>query len=145
MAKRKRRKFTAEYKAEVVRLVGASGKGVGQVAKELDLTETSVRNWVRQGRIDAQRDPAGPLTSEERAELTRLRREFKTVTQERDFLKNYLGRAPPPVGREARVRYHGSGFGKSGRQLFGDVIPVKKHGPGRVAYLAVVTPLGDPD
>jgi transposase len=87
MAKRKRRKFTAEYKAEVVELVGASGKTIRQVAKELDLTETAVRNWVRQGRIDVQRDPAGPLTSEERAELTRLRREFKTVTQERDFLK----------------------------------------------------------
>jgi transposase-like protein len=87
MAKRKRRKFTAEYKAEVVALVGASGKKVGQVAKELDLTETSVRHWVDQSGIDARRDPAGPMTSEERAELTRLRRELKTVTQERDFLK----------------------------------------------------------
>ncbi len=87
MAKRKRRKFTAEYKAEVVGLVRASGKGIGQVAKEMDLTETAVRNWVKQGQIDATRDPSGPLTSEERAELTRLRREFKTVTQERDFLK----------------------------------------------------------
>jgi transposase len=87
MAKRKRRKFTAEYKAEVVELVVTSGKTIGQVAKELDLTETAVRNWVKQSRIDVRRDPAGPLTSEERAELTRLRREFKTVTQERDFLK----------------------------------------------------------
>ena len=87
MSKRKRRKFTAEYKAEVVRLVQTSGKSVGQVARELDLTETAVREWVRQARIDEQRDPRGPLTSEERAELTRLRREFKTVTMERDFLK----------------------------------------------------------
>lgn len=87
MAKRKRRKFTAEYKAEVVGLVGASGKGIGQVAKELDLTETSVRNWAKQAHVDARQDPMGPLTSEERAELTRLRREFRTVTQERDFLR----------------------------------------------------------
>ena len=87
MAKRSRRKFKAEYKAEVVRLVHASGKSVRQVAKELDLTETAVRNWVRQAEIDSKSDPAGPLTSEERAELVRLRREFKTVTQERDFLK----------------------------------------------------------
>jgi transposase len=87
MTKRKRRKFTAEYKAEVVRLVQTSGKSIGQAARELDLTETAVREWVRQARIDEQRDPRGPLTSEERAELTRLRREFKTVTMERDFLK----------------------------------------------------------
>ena len=87
MAKRTRRSFTPEYKAEVVGLVRASGKSVGQVARELDLTETAVRNWVRQAAIDGKRDPQGPLTSEERAELTRLRREMKTVTMERDFLR----------------------------------------------------------
>jgi transposase-like protein len=84
---RKRRRFTAEYKAEVVRLVSTSGKSVGQVAKELDLTETSVREWVQQAAIDEKGDPRGPLTSEERAELTRLRRELKTVSMERDFLR----------------------------------------------------------
>src|SRR2546422_474604 len=87
MERRKRRKFTAEYKAEVVRLVRTSGKSVGQVAKELDLTETAVRSWVRQAAIDQRRDPQGPLTSEERAELSRLRREMKRVTMERDFLR----------------------------------------------------------
>ena len=87
MGRRKRRKFTAEYKAEVVGLVRSSGKSVGQVAQELDLTETAVRAWVRQAGVDAKRDPQGPLTSEERAELTRQRREVKTVTMERDFLR----------------------------------------------------------
>jgi transposase len=87
MGRRKRRKFTADYKAEVVRLVRSSGKSVGQMAQELDLTETAVRAWVRQAGIDAKRDPQGPLTSEERAELTRLRRELKTTTMERDFLR----------------------------------------------------------
>ena len=87
MERRKRRKFSAEYKAEVVGLVRSSGKTVGQVAKELDLTETAVRAWVRQAAIDAKRDPQGPLTSEERAELARLRRELKTTTMERDFLR----------------------------------------------------------
>jgi transposase len=87
MAKRKRRKFADEYKAEVVRLVRASGKSVGQVAHELDLTETAVRAWVRQAGVDEKRDPQGPLTSEERAELTRLRRELKTTMMERDFLR----------------------------------------------------------
>ncbi len=74
MEKRKRRSFTREYKAEVVGLVRSSGKSVGQVARELDLTETAVRAWVRQAAVDAKRDPQGPLTSEERAELVRLRR-----------------------------------------------------------------------
>jgi transposase-like protein len=87
MGRRKRREFTAEYKAEVVRLVRSSGKSVGQVARELDLTETAVRTWVKQAAIDAKRDPQGPLTTAERAELARLRRELKTVTMERDFLR----------------------------------------------------------
>ena len=87
MGRRKRRKFTAEFKAEVVGLVRSTGKTVGQVARELDLTETAVRAWVRQAAIDKKRDPQGPLTSEERAELTRLRRELKTTTMERDFLR----------------------------------------------------------
>jgi len=87
MDRRKRRKFTAEYKAEVVQLVRRSGKGVGQVAKELDLTDSAVRAWVKRAGIDEKRDPQGPLTTEERAELTRLRREMKTVTMERDFLR----------------------------------------------------------
>jgi transposase len=87
MERRKRRNFTAEYKSEVVGLVRSSGKSVGQVARELDLTETAVRAWVRQAGIDANRDPQGPLTSEERAELVRLRRELKTVRMERDFLR----------------------------------------------------------
>lgn len=87
MEKRKRRHFAPEYKAEVVRLVRTSGKSVGQVAKELDLTETAVRAWVKQLGIDEKRDPRGALTTEERAELARLRRELKTVSQERDFLR----------------------------------------------------------
>ena len=87
MGRRKRRSFTPEYKAEVVRLVRSSGKSVGQVAKELDLTETAVRTWVERAAIDEKRDPHGPLTTEERAEMTRLRRELLTVTMERDFLK----------------------------------------------------------
>ena len=87
MGRRKRRKFTPEYKAEVVKLISASGKSIGQVAKELGLTETSVRGWVRRSEIDERRDPNGPLTTEERAEVMRLRRELRTVTMERDFLK----------------------------------------------------------
>ena len=87
MQQRKRRKFTVEYKAEVVRLIRTSGRSIGEVAKELDLTDSAVRKWVERAGIDEKRDPSGPLTTEERAELARLRREMKTVTMERDFLR----------------------------------------------------------
>jgi len=87
MERRKRRTFTAEYKAEVVKLVRTSGKSIGQLAGELELTETAVRAWVKRADIDDKKDPNGPLTSEERAEVTRLRRELRTMTMERDFLR----------------------------------------------------------
>jgi len=52
---RPRRSFTPEFKAEVVELVRQPGKTAGGVAKELDLTETAVREWVRQADLDAGR------------------------------------------------------------------------------------------
>ena len=84
MRRRARRKFTAEYKAEVVRLVRA-GKAVGQVARDLDLTETAVRHWVKQAGIDASGGGAGALTTVERAELVALRREAKQLLMEREI------------------------------------------------------------
>lgn len=87
MGRRKRRTFTPEYKAEVVKLVRTSGKSIGLVASELELTETAVRAWVKRADIDEKKDPNGPLTSEERAENTRLRRELRMMTMERDFLR----------------------------------------------------------
>jgi len=87
MAKRKRRAFTKEFKAEAVRLVRESGKSVPTVARELDLTETALRSWVRQAETDAGRGRPGALTTEEREELARLRRENRTLRMERDILK----------------------------------------------------------
>src|SRR5258706_5673711 len=86
-AVRKRRAFSDAYKAETVRLVRNSGKTVGAVARELDLTETALRKWVRQAEIDAGRGQSGALTTDERAELAQLRREVRTVRMERDILK----------------------------------------------------------
>ena len=87
MVKRKRRKFTKEFKAETVRLVLEGGKTVGQVARDLDLTQSAVRNWVSQAEIDAGRGKPGALTTAEREELTRLRRENKQLQLEREILK----------------------------------------------------------
>ncbi len=85
--KRARRHFTPEYKAEVVALVQKSGKTVGQVARDLELTETSVRAWVRQAEIDGGKGPAGTLTTAEREEFAALKRENKTLRLEREILK----------------------------------------------------------
>ena len=85
--KRRRRAFSDEFKAETVRLVRESGKSIGAIARELDLTETALRRWVRQAEIDAGRGPAGALTTSERDELTQLRRENKRLRMERDILK----------------------------------------------------------
>ena len=86
MSSRKRRKFTAEQKAEAVRLVYEVGS-VGQVARDLDLTESALRSWVKQSELDQGYGPEGALTSEEQDELRKLRRENKTLRMERDFLK----------------------------------------------------------
>jgi putative transposase len=91
MAKRKRRAFTKEFKAEAVRIVQASGRTVGAVARELDLTEPALREWVRQAEIDAGRGQPGVLTTDERAELAQLRREVRTLRMERDILKKSDG------------------------------------------------------
>ena len=87
MGKRKRRSFSKEYKAEVVKLIRNSGKSIGAVARELDLAETAVRRWVQQVEIDSGRGPAGALTTAEREELAQLRKRVKTLEMEREILK----------------------------------------------------------
>lgn len=84
---KKRRQFTPEYKAEVVRLCRESNKSPHAVAKELGLTPSSVLGWVRQAEVDVGGGGQGPLTTEERAELAALRRENKVLRQEREILK----------------------------------------------------------
>ena len=86
MPKRKRRSFTAEQKADAVRLVREVGS-VPQVARDLDLTETALRHWVKQADIDEGHGPEGSLTTDEKEELRKLRRENRTLKMERDFLK----------------------------------------------------------
>ncbi|HMC51569.1 MAG TPA: transposase, partial [Acidimicrobiales bacterium] len=83
---RPRRSFTDEFKAEVVELVRQPGKTVGSVARDLDLTETAVRAWVKQADIDGGRRNDG-LTSAERAEMAELRKDLREAREERDILK----------------------------------------------------------
>ena len=85
MTARLRRSFTPEFKAHTVELVRTSGKSVGEVCRDLDLTETAVRRWVAQADVDAGRRDG--LTTAERDELSRLRRENRVLRDERDILK----------------------------------------------------------
>src|SRR6266571_8011892 len=84
-AKRPRRSFTKAFKAEVVELVRQPGNTVSSVARDLELTETAVRAWVKQADIDDGRREG--LTTAEREELSRLRKENRVLREERDILK----------------------------------------------------------
>ena len=79
---RPRRKFTAEFKAEAVRMVEESGGQIAKVARELGIYDSSLGNWVRQAREEA----AGAPTVQERAEIRELKRELERVRRERDIL-----------------------------------------------------------
>jgi len=85
--KRARRIFTDEYKAEAVRLVLDEGKSVAAAARDLDLTESSLRNWVERARADRGKGKPGVLTTTEREELARLRKENRELRTEREILK----------------------------------------------------------
>ena len=87
MTKRKRRKFTDEFKKDTVRLIRESGKTVAEISRDLDLTESAVRNWLDQADIDEGRGVHDELTTAERDELQRLRRENKQLQMEREILK----------------------------------------------------------
>ena len=84
--KRNRRSFSEEFKAGAVRLVLEEGKTVGATARDLDLTESALRNWVEQARADRTQGRTG-LTTAEREELARLRKENRVLQEEREILK----------------------------------------------------------
>lgn len=84
---RRRRTFSPEFKAEAVRLCQVGDRTIAQVAVDLDLTETALREWVHRAEQAAQPPAAGGLTSDEREELLRLRRDNKRLQMERDILK----------------------------------------------------------
>src|SRR6476659_8342058 len=93
---RKRRRFTAEYKAEAVKLPAEGGKPLQQVAAELGVHANQLRGW-RNEHLAAGSDEAVARQKAEAAELARLRRENKRLEQENEILK----RAAAFFAREA--------------------------------------------
>jgi transposase len=83
---RPRRSFTPQFKAEIVELCGRGDRSIGQVARDFDLTETAVREWVRQAERDAGTGDGG-LTSAERQELAALRRENRRLRGDVEILR----------------------------------------------------------
>ena len=95
-SRRRRRRFDDDFKAQAVRLVLDEGKSVGGAARDLDLTETALREWVRRARADRMHGRTG-LTTAEREELARLRKENRQLWIEREILKT-----PRPSSRPSQ-------------------------------------------
>ncbi len=83
---RKKPYYTPEFKTEAVALSRKSEKPLNQVAEDIGVSESALRKWARQATID-EGNGSGALTTSEREELVRLRREYRQVKMERDFLK----------------------------------------------------------
>ena len=80
-----RRQFSKPFKAETVALIRTSGESVPQVCRDLDLADSVVRRWLAQAEIDEGRREG--LTTAEREELSKLRKEVRVLREERDILK----------------------------------------------------------
>ena len=122
--RRQRRRFTEEFRAGAVRLVLDEGKTAGQVTRELDLTESALRNWVDRARADRTKGRTG-LTTEEREELRRLRKENRVLRTEREILKNC------PTGGTVSCRDRNSRTAYAAKQPRG----------AAVCFLVALTPL----
>ena len=105
MTKRIKRKFSPEFRAEVVKLVIEGGKSSSQVARDHDLGAGLVAHWVKQARVDAGVGPAHLASSAERAELSQARKDLRELRRENDFLKKR------PLGLRVRTCEVCSRFG----------------------------------
>jgi transposase len=77
--------YPPEFRREAVQLVRISEKPIAQVARDLDISNQTLRNWIKQADVDAGK--AEGLTSEERTELRELRKRVRTLEMEKEVLK----------------------------------------------------------
>jgi transposase len=92
--------YPAEFRARAVELARSSGKSIPVLARELGVSDQGLREWVRQADIDAGRGRPGELTTDDKAELQRLRRENRVLREEREILK----KAAAFFARESETR-----------------------------------------
>ena len=88
--------YPAEFRAEAVRLARGSDQSIPALAADLGVSSEALRHWLRQAEADAGRGQPGDLTTDERDELRRLRREVKTLQRERESLR----KAAPSFAKE---------------------------------------------
>ena len=127
--RRPRRQFDDDFKAQAVRLVLDEGKSVGSVARDLDLTETALRDWVKRARADRTHGKTG-LTTAEREELARLRKENRILREEREILRK---RQPSSRTSGGEVSIHRGGEGAPCAQ---SVVPLLAGDAQRVLCMA---------
>ncbi len=82
--------YPPAFRAEAAELARTSGKGIPELARDLGVSEQALRGWLKRSDIDAGRGQPGELTSAERDELRRLRRENQVLRQEREISRKYL-------------------------------------------------------
>ena len=87
MIRRKRRYFSDEFKADAVRLCQLGDRSVAKVAMDLDVSDGSLRQWLKQAEADASPVPTATLTTAEREELSALRKRVRRLQMEREILK----------------------------------------------------------
>jgi transposase len=80
-------RYPDAFRAEAVEVVRTGERSIPQIAHALGINEQTLRNWVKRAEIDAGRGAPGELTTDERTEFTRLRRENQLLRQEREILK----------------------------------------------------------
>jgi transposase len=80
-------RYPDAFREEAVALIQAGERSIPQIARDLGINEQTLRNWVKRAEIDAGRGAPDELTSDERAELVRLRRENRVLQQEKEILK----------------------------------------------------------
>jgi transposase len=86
MSAKVRKEYTPEQKAEAIRMALSSEQSVSEVARTLGMAESTLNRWVHQHKVDSHPSDTGALTTSERQELHRLRREVKQLQMERDFI-----------------------------------------------------------
>jgi transposase len=92
-------KYSPEFKRDAVALVRTTGRPINQVARELGLSHETLRNWVKQDRVDRGHGQPGELTTTEREELRTLRRRVADLEAEREILRRAAAYFAKEMGR----------------------------------------------